>query len=210
MSQTQLVASLTMNLCLVDGGDRLKKMHFLNNMSALHKRIKPHSGLTLLELIVTIAISTIIMVALTSIVTMTYKSFNMNTNDANAQNLAVLTVQKIQNETRNCTALNIYSYNNATGVTTPSTAPSATLLFYDSKNSGISIGGTVYLKGIFKNYNCVLTFTGTGTELLGLEVQIYDNNNKLLYQSSTSIYLNNQKTITVASGNAIAFTPQSS
>ncbi len=181
----------------------MRKPELLYDTTALRRRLKTHAGFTLIELVVAIAISAIILVCFASVFILTYKSFNGNTSAADAQNLAMLTVQKIQSETRNCQTLTI-------NTSQTSNASGTKQLYFDTKNNGISVGGNTYLAETFKNYVCTLTFSGTGTDLLGLAIKISDNYGHQLYQTSTSVYLNDKEAISGAvSGGYIVYTPPS-
>lgn len=163
--------------------------NFIKCKKAIFKiKHKPRAGFTLIELIVAIAISTIILGAITNIFVLTYKSYDSNTSQAEAQNLAALTIEKIQTEVR---ASNIiYMCVNSSyisGLPFDDDDYSYTPIY--SANSGIEIGGNTYLAGTFKNYVCNLTFSSHTGRLLDLYVNITNSSGDTIYQTSTSIYL---------------------
>jgi prepilin-type N-terminal cleavage/methylation domain-containing protein len=183
----------------------LKKFSFKCKKAIFKIKHKPRAGFTLIELIVAIAISTIILGAITSIFVLTYKSYDSNTSQADAQNLAALTIEKIQTEVR---ASNIVymckDSSDISGLPFNDDDYTYTPIYYDATNSGIDIGGNTYLAGTFKNYVCNLTFSSHTGRLLDLYVNITNSSGATIYQTSTSIYLTQDGAqISGLSGNAI-------
>ena len=166
------------------------------------------SGLTLIELIVAMAVATIVMSAIVGIFIMTYRSYDAGNMHANAQNLAVMTLQKIDNAVRYKNTITIYSDKSAVpGTELP--------VYYDSGSDGIKIGSDTYLQGSFKNYKCVLVFSNdnysadaednTKNNLLKIDVTITDNSGNTLFKTTGSVYLLNGKIDNNSTGAAVTY-----
>lgn len=175
---------------------------FTSLKSAAVKVRHSRSGFTLIELIVALAVSVIVMTSLISIAVLTYKSCSACEKQSGAQNLAVLTLERIQNSVRYKGTVIIYS--------DPEDIPSSdtdSSIYYDPAENGINIGSNTYLKGAFSAYNCVLTFSNSSSapnNLLEVEITITDKKGNTLYSTVSSIYLLNGK-VSGTSGKAITF-----
>jgi len=168
----------------------LKRLDLRGKKLFVKKTRKPHAGFTLIELVVAMAISAILLGSLASVFILTYKSYDANTSQAQAQNLALLTVQKIQSEVRTCSCTTICKTETDISAVPTNDNFTYTPIYYDSQNHGIDIGGNTYLAGTFKNYGCILNFSCTAptANLLNLTVNITDSSGNTLYSTSTSIY----------------------
>ncbi len=149
---------------------------------------KNRSGFTLVELIVAMAISTIVMGVIITVTVLMYQSYDANTQQATAQNLAVLTMQKVKDSVRYSPSVAIYDD------TTAASGATGTLVYYDSTKNGIDIGSTTYLQGAFKGYTCNFDFSNNDTthnNLLGITITINDNKGKPVFSTTGSVYLMN-------------------
>lgn len=165
-------------------------------------QLNKQGGFTLIELVVAMAIATIVMAAVAGIFTITIKTYNNSTQQADAQNLAAMTARKIEQEVRVCANLNIY--------TNKVDSPSGTEIYYDDTKQGIYIGSSTsnstYLAGTFDKYGCKLDFKGTGTALLNVTVTITDGGGKTISSVNTSVYLvNGTKISGTDDGSVIVF-----
>lgn len=183
-------------------------------MKKLLQKFKPKPGVTLVELVVALAILGIVLVSLSSIFALTYKSIDKSTSGADAQNLAVLAMEKIQNEVRNGSGIEILNYDETNDILSSSTLKDPTLFYYE-KNQSCFVNGkdssSTYLAGSFKKYYCKLTFNPSPgqSKLLVVTVEIRDKNiadeNKnTIYSTSTNIYVPHGTISGSENGNAIA------
>lgn len=150
-------------------------------------QLNRQGGFTLIELVVTIAIASIAMSLIAGIFTILLKSYNQSTNIADAQNLATLSVRKVEQEVRVCTSLKIYD--------TKVDSASGTPIYFDDSKHGINIGDGTYLADTFDKYDCTLKFTGCNTNILGVSVTIKDKSGKTLSSIESSVYLENKPKI---------------
>ena len=112
---------------------------------------KSDAGFTLIELVVAIAISTILLGSFTSLFVLTYKTYTLNISQAETQSLAALTVEKIQTEVRTCSSLIMVKDETDIPAVTTNYDFTYTPIYYDSINHGINIGSNIYLADTFKN-----------------------------------------------------------
>lgn len=148
-------------------------------------------GLTLLELTVTIAIMTIIMGSVVTMIILMYKSYDSASNQSQAQNLCVLTTQKIADTLR---------YENTVKVTGSASGDG---IYYDAANSGIHMGSTVFMKGAFKSYKVEFTFVKNKDNLLDITMTVKSKDGRNTYYTmKTDVYLFNGKIGTDGSGSS--------
>lgn len=169
--------------------------------SAAAKARSSRSGLTLIELIVAIAVSAIVMTSVITIGVLTYRACNASERQSVAQNLAVLTMQKIQNTVRYKGSVKIYP--------TPDDIPSkdnGTAIYYNAAEDGVTVGRATYLKGTFNTYDCELNFINSASapgKLLEIQIEVKDKGGNRLYYTASSIYLMNGYVTGASEGSAI-------
>lgn len=171
--------------------------------SAVRKLRACRSGFTLIELIAALAISSIVMTSIVSIAVLTYKICNTNHKQADAQNLAVMTIQKIENTVRYQNSVRIYKDKADIDTTEIGSA-----IYYDDTKKGVNVGSYTYLENYFDPYSCTLTFSNDNTDpgsLLKINIEITDKSGETIYTTDTSVCIMNGSVSGETSGNAITF-----
>ena len=177
--------SNTMSLYRTDGGNAVKLK------SALRALRKNSKGLTLIELTVTISIAAIIMGSIVTIVVIMYKSFDSDGNNVQAQNLCVMTMQKITDTLRYADTVTISDIESGNGI------------YYDKSADGIHMGNDVFLAGGFKGYAVDFKFSKEKDNLLAISMCVKSKNGKTKYYTLTSkVYLMNGKIENEGTGNS--------
>lgn len=152
---------------------------------SINRMIIAKKGFTLIEIIVATAISAIIMASATSIFIVMYNAYESSKNQADAQNLCVLTTQKIADTVRYSNSVEISDTNSGDGI------------YYDTTNSTMHIGKDAFMKDAFGKYYVVLNFSDENVgkdNLLGIKIYIKSKNQmKTYYSMNSDIYLPNGK-----------------
>jgi prepilin-type N-terminal cleavage/methylation domain-containing protein len=153
-------------------------------------KLKSHKGMTLIELIVSLAASLIMLTAVASLLTYGFNMYNQAVDLNDAHNMALLTMQDIVNEVSYANVLIIHTNK-------PATVGSGLNCLYvaDGRLTKLTSGsGTP--QEYFKNYNskltCVIEYTKTqnSDNSLTVTIDVKDNNNQLL-ENTTVIAINN-------------------
>lgn len=149
-----------------------------------------NNGLTLLEITVTISIAVIIMGAVTTLIMILYKSFESGGKNAQAQNLCVMTTQKIADTLRYADTVTISGNESGEGI------------YYDKPSDGIHLGNDVFLKGEFKGYSVDFKFSNEKDNLLGISMTVKSKDGRTRYYTLTSkVYLLNGRIEAEGTGN---------
>lgn len=198
------------NLFLTDrlNGDNMKHQAVKSIAQKVRRMFCKRSGFTLIELIVAMAIATIVMTAIVGIFLITYRSYDESSMRTDAQNIAVLVLQKINGSVRYRDTVTIYSDKSA--------VPATELpIYFDSSTNGIKFGDDTYLDGSLKRYNCIFEFSNdnysadyqdkTKNNLLKIKVTITDKTGKALFKTTGSVYLLNGEISNNDTGAAITY-----
>lgn len=169
--------------------------------------LKSKKGFSLIELLVTIAILSIAMTAITGILTFGYNMYNNANLLHDAHALATLTEQKIEAEVLYAGTLHIDTTYNA------SLASSISTLYFSSgrlaKDTGTAAGTNThnyaYQAGAYTELNCAAVFSSASPGTLRVNLTV-TKGTSTLYQIQTDIQLVNMSGQSLTgSGPAVEF-----
>ena len=156
---------------------------------------KVKNGFTLIEMIITLAIMSILGVAISLMFNSTYRINTSINNNAEYQADAQIIMQKIQNELKYANSITIDSI-------APTGIASGTKYLYVSggipeKNQGASFSDAVPLVSLKTGVTTVLTFKQSSSKSVEIIVDILKNGAKV-YTLDTNVNLNNMITNSVS------------
>ena len=167
--------------------------------------IKIRNGFTLIEIIITLAIMSILGIAISQMFNSTYRINTSINNSAEYQADAQIIMQKIQNELKYANSITIDSI-------APTSIVSGTKYLYVSggipeKNQGASFSDAVPLVSLKNGFTSVLTFKQSSSKTVEIIVDILKNGTKV-YTLDTNVNLNNMilNSVPVSQGLSIEYT----
>lgn len=168
----------------------------------MKKHLKNRQGFTLIELVVVLAITSIVLVAIGGIMVFGNNIVKNTNYKFDEHTMALLLEQKIKNTVQNSTSLTIYSDSTATTLNTCKSTYNSYVYFGtnlpggSAVNSGlvISYNGSVsvFQQGRFTYYPVTVSFKETSAAVLHVTISIYNNANANdNYTLNTDIPINN-------------------
>ncbi|ADU26365.1 PulJ/GspJ family protein [Ethanoligenens harbinense] len=164
----------------------------------MKKHLKNRQGFTLIELVVVLAITSIVLVAIGGIMVFGNNIVKNTNYKFDEHTMALLLEQKIKNTVQNSTSLTIYNdpsfLSSCTNGylyfdTTPSGGTANAALIINPKSGAPEIA---FQKGYFKGYTVTVSFKETSAAVLHVTISIYNNANANdNYTLNTDIPINN-------------------
>ncbi|HEX3026624.1 MAG TPA: prepilin-type N-terminal cleavage/methylation domain-containing protein [Clostridia bacterium] len=182
----------------------------------MKQRLKSQKGLTLVELMISMAVSMILLGACAGLLVYGFNLYNKANDYNQAHVLGLLTQQKIESEVKYAASMKIDASQPgslANGNYCLALTGSGRLAKYTGTASAMT-SNYVYLDGVYRGYVCSITFKASTGSTLNVEVTV-SKGGETITDTTTDIILNNMgKNIpsgqdinaTVTQGNAIEFT----
>ena len=138
----------------------------------MFKFLRLNKGITLVELIAAMAISSIVLTCIIGIFNIGISAYNTSIDNFNKTTTAQIVIQRIQGEVKYANTVTIYNANPTTGD-------------YIFSNNGVYTQGGSSAFTLSNNYDCTLTFTKStnSSKIINLTVKVKN------YTVTTSIYL---------------------
>lgn len=177
----------------------------------MKKRLRATHGFTLVEVLISIAVSMIILVAATNLLVAGFNMYNQTSLLSQAHTLGMVTEQKITNEVIYATGVSIapasVSALNA-GVHSLYLSADARLARDTGTAGGANTHDYNYYAGYYTGLSLAITYSKSPAGALHVDIKVLDKKSgSLLYEPQTDIVINNGAvdTSAAASGPAIAY-----